>query len=203
MLHWFAGELFVFELTPWQEESLRVADGSWNTVFKEMPDVFNTKGLPVVSLENVTIDDAPSLKWGQRITGHISYDTEAHCFFRHAVQLDYDFLDGPRGTAWSYPDSWFLTKGKLSFSFPPIFDCDALRNVAGPQTVTLFLRLCTVPSPREENRSNGHPTFVQTREAGSSPSVHRLHNPPGNPYKSLHPIVSNTRAVLAHVDPPK
>lgn len=144
-VHCFAGELFVFELTPRQARSLRVAQNMLQCVPGSLQKEDEEGFRPVVSLDQLEIDHAAALDLKGRISGRCSYRSVFDHLVPYAVRLDYDLPGRCHVASWHYPNEPLAREGGLSFSFPPGQERTGPAAAAFSGTIALFARLCTVP----------------------------------------------------------
>jgi hypothetical protein len=145
LLHFFGGELFIFELTQQQAMGFHLKPGEvmWGT--GRSKDCSESIEEPPVTLRDLEIEGSDSLHRESPIIAHVSYDLGSNrdpCVFR----LDYDVPGAGSVIAWHYIDGLLELKGRIRCAFSPMELVLSGKNISGP--VALFMRLFTLPDSK-------------------------------------------------------
>jgi hypothetical protein len=121
MIHCFAGELFIFQLSPAQAAGLLLAPNAScaSRDPRESTREPRPRDLPV-SITKLELD-TPALRPGERIEGSIEYEVEGVAVTPYCLRLD--CLSGLSGDeiAWNLPSQQLDHSGKIHFSFDPLW----------------------------------------------------------------------------------
>lgn len=152
LVHWCAGELFVFPLTDAQAAARGVGrNGMRIDRTASRPDLAPPRVGMAISLERLELRDA-AVSETTRLFARVHYEVLANGGSPWCARIDFD-LPGRHQAGWDYPERPLWGKGMLDISFPPIAREPAqATNFKGPLAV--FVRLCAVASPR---RPEGRP----------------------------------------------
>jgi len=143
MIHCFAGELFIFQLSAAQAAGLMLAPDALCSSSDSQPGESRPTA-PPISLANFELD-RPILTETERITGSCSYEIEGEIPASYCLRLDCLLGLAAGDTIWSDPGQILGRSGHLRFSF------DAIRETAWPIALfhrgpaAVFLRVCTFP----------------------------------------------------------
>jgi hypothetical protein len=146
LLHWFAGELFIFQLTDRQARKLGIAP----KVFRFARSHESVRDGPptsaVVALEHLEVIDCNSMDWNKPINLTCQYRLAGMPSAAYAFRLDFPHaIQGGQGSfsLFTYPPDRLGESGTIDLSFtPPQFKDGTLVNPVLPA----FLRCTTVES---------------------------------------------------------
>ncbi|HXE53032.1 MAG TPA: hypothetical protein VN541_08460 [Tepidisphaeraceae bacterium] len=119
MIHCFAGELFIFQLSPAQAAGLMLAPNALCDSRDPRGSSRDSRPLDTpVSLMRFELD-RPTLRPRERIDGAVEYEIEGHAAINYCLRLDY--LLGLAGdeVIWATPPQPLEPSGKIRFSFDP------------------------------------------------------------------------------------
>jgi hypothetical protein len=138
LLHFFAGELFIFELTEDQARGFPLKAGQvlWGT--GGLKDRTMPAEEPVAVLSNLAI----GLRLGRPIMAEFSYSLIAQRAGQCALRLDYDIPGAGSVTSWNYPNGLIGPKGRIRCWFAPMELAFSGKTIFAP--VAMFVRLCAL-----------------------------------------------------------
>jgi hypothetical protein len=145
LVHWFAQQLYVFQLTIAQAAQAEVTPDAvrWQTSTK--PGVLGLATGGPVELLRIDVEHAERLPWNRPIAVEVAYEAPLLPDIRAAVRMDYGLADGRSVEA--FHQCLFPPPGKnwMRCSFPPMGKDLKTKPPAGPLAV--FLSFCTTPDP--------------------------------------------------------
>lgn len=147
MIHCFASELFIFQLSEAQAASLMVAPDALMCNTDPNPTPVVERVLPLaISLSNFELDK-PTLTANGPVTGSIAYEIEGETTTSYCLRLDcLMWLRGDQ-TSWNIPEQILHRSGRIRFSFELTMGLPWPFLPQWPAVV--FLRVCTLPSSGE------------------------------------------------------
>ena len=141
MIHCFAGQLFIFQLSNAQAAGLMLAPDAMAACTDPRPAAASVRATPqLMSLSKFELDK-PSLTPNDRITGSVDYEIEGEIPAVYCLRLDCSLGLSGDETSWTSPEQVLSRAGQFRFSF------DALRESAWPFVLhhrgplALFLRV--------------------------------------------------------------
>ncbi|HEX7378939.1 MAG TPA: hypothetical protein VF278_17595 [Pirellulales bacterium] len=122
LLSFFAGEVFVFELTQRQAKSFNAVQGAMQFAEGGRCLACAADAPPLIDLEDLWFEHADGLTSDERIRGAVTYQKCDGFDFpgRVCLSLEYSLGNRCRTTGYYYPPAGLLPEGRLEFSFDPI-----------------------------------------------------------------------------------
>jgi hypothetical protein len=165
-LHFFRGEMFVFELSPRQARRTGVEPNVLRFMAARIPHPVRAGARYPIELGPLRLVGGGRIPAAAPLAGSCSYSISWDRMWDYgpgfAVQLDYQAPDAKTIASWSYPAGPMQAAGDLAFTFPPLQVSDLPRFGAYRGCLTLFVCVCTVPDP---HRSEGRAAVSNTRAA--------------------------------------
>lgn len=151
LIHCYAGELFIFQLTDRQAAAILPAANALASSVDQRPPGSNRRAdETLVSLAGLELD-RPFLTSGEPITGSVQYEVQGELPTEYCLRLDYQ-LGLADAVSWNRPEQILAGTGRIRFAFNRLADSiwPSVRNHRGP--IALFLRVCTWPSTDQLSR---------------------------------------------------
>ena len=150
LIHCFAGELFIFQLTDRQAAVILPAPNALASSIDQRPPGSNRcAGEVLVSLAELELD-RPFLTSGEPVKGSVHYEVQGELPAEYCLRLDYQ-LGLADAVSWNRSEQILAGSGRIRFSFNRLADSiwPSVRDHRGP--IALFLRVCTWPTLDESS----------------------------------------------------
>jgi hypothetical protein len=146
----YAGELFVFELSPRQAENFGAAHDSM-AVHRMGGDIELLRAPPpVVRLDAFQLHSLPDRKDTDPISGTCRYSVAATLHVPYAGMITYEPGPPQHVTGWCYPEELLSAPGgTLQLSFSPVRRADDVESPPWNGTMVVFVRLCLMVAPKK------------------------------------------------------
>lgn len=145
MIHCFAGELFIFQISKAQAAGLMLAPDAMASSSDPHPAPPRQNPVQrVMSISNFQLDKAV-LTAADRITGSFTYEIEAETPTAYCLRLDCSLGLSGDETGWAFPDQPLSASGQIHFSFDPLRESVWPLALIHRGPLAVFLRVCALP----------------------------------------------------------
>jgi hypothetical protein len=142
MIHCFADELFIFQLSLAQAKGLMLAPDAMCSSFDPRPTAPRQKVLPrMLSISQFELDK-PALTEADRITGSVAYELESELPPSLCLRLDCSLGLSGDETSWVPLDLTAGPPGRAYFSFAPLRESVWPLALMHRGPLAVFLRVC-------------------------------------------------------------
>ena len=149
MVYWFAGELFVFQLTRRQAMAMQVNGERMRFVRDERPLDEPPAGRKVVSLDRFDPMPERLTQATQPITGGLRYELTGEAPAGYFAKLNFTLPGLATIASFDYPPMALAARGALEVTFPPP---ESWTQFGMPERVMpVFVRLFEMPHPTAVN----------------------------------------------------
>lgn len=147
LVHCYAGQLFVFQLTPDQAQRLEIGQKRMRCTEHVESQAADPNLSIYVSLDELDIENGNNLSNSAPITGRCTYSKRGTWLGPFAVGLEFLLKGVGNVLAWDHHTEGIpQPDGVWRFSFPPICECFGQASATWTGTTAVLLRLYTPPS---------------------------------------------------------
>jgi hypothetical protein len=194
LLHWLAGEFFVFQLSPRQAKRLGVDPVAIQQTRARWPDRAGVASPGTISLERFELVQPAIEAVDRPIAVRARYRVPGTVPERVALRMDFT-LAGKTVTAYAHPQDPLLPEGDMEAQFQ-LPSSTQLAPVVG-----VFVRYCTVPEPGVSNGTPLSNTVAALLEIGSGDAGPRSHNGEAPAAPAQAPQSAGFTGAFAYVGP--
>jgi hypothetical protein len=148
LIHCYAGELFIFQMTPEQSAAFLPRPNALGSSLDQQTPGSNRRAEQIlISLSDMEVD-RPVMTPNDPVTGTVQYEVVGELPAAYCLRLDYQ-LGLPSDTSWFCPEQILSGSGRIRFIFNRLADSKwpFVQTHQGP--AALFLRVFTHPAPDE------------------------------------------------------